>query len=70
MLKGWKAMNDGCCPYAGVCPHIARIEQEVHEMEDETKGTLKELWQEMNMMRKTLYVIAGILMCELGVTVL
>lgn len=62
-------MNDGC-PYNGTCPHIACIRDELHASEEETHEDIREMARAIGDMRKTLYVIAGILFAELGVLIL
>lgn len=59
------------CPYgAGSCPRVINLEQEVHEIEDDLKTDVRGLYEHLDSMKKTLYVIAGILFAELGVTIL
>lgn len=62
-------MTDGC-PYRGECPHLTCLREEMHRQEDDTREDMRELAKTMSDMRKTLYLIAGVLMAELGVMIL
>jgi len=42
----------------------------MHRQEDDTREDMRELAKTMSDMRKTLYLIAGVLMAELGVMIL
>lgn len=53
-------MNDPHCPFADApCPKIDSLETEVDSVKAMVQG-----------MQRTLWIITGILMCELGVTIL
>lgn len=58
------------CPYDDGCPHLKRLEMELHDAEDDTHDEIKSIYKAMDDMRKTLYVIVGILFAELGVMIL
>ena len=62
-------MSDGC-PYSGNCPHISCLRSELVRYEEDTKEDYKDLRKMVSEMRRTLYVIAGILFAELGVMIL
>lgn len=62
-------MNEGC-PYNGRCPHIECIRQELHEAEENTHEDIREMARMIGDMKKTLYLIAGILFAELGVLII
>mgnify|MGYP007099013164 CR=1 FL=1 len=62
-------MTDGC-PYRGECPHLSCLREEMRRQEDDTREDMRELAKTMSDMRKTLYLIAGVLMAELGVMIL
>lgn len=65
-----RTMNDKpVCPFNGQCPHLACIKNELNKVEEETHEDIRDLAKSMNDMRRTLYIIAGILFAELGVMI-
>lgn len=63
--------NDHECPYGtNYCPKVIALEDEVHDIEDDVKNDLHELYGTLDSVKRTLYVITGILMAELGVTLI
>lgn len=63
--------NEHGCPYGSdYCPKVIALEDEVHDIEDDMKKDLRELYATLDSVKRTLYVITGILMAELGVTLI
>lgn len=59
------------CPYGSeYCPKVVALESEVHDIEDDLKSDMTTLYTSIDAMKKTLYLICGILFAELGVTIL
>ncbi len=54
------------CPFAGQCPHVQTVREEVDKLDGEI-GSLRAILLKTN---ATLYFIAGILSLHLGVMIL
>lgn len=58
------------CPYDGKCPHVDCLRQEMTRQNEEQKEAVLAIVKAISEMRKTLYIIVGILFAELGVMIL
>ena len=64
-------MAEHDCPYGSACcPKVLALEEEMDKIEITVKSDISELRTELRTMSKTLYIIAGILFVNLGVTTL
>lgn len=62
-------MTEHECPYGSAyCPKVLALEDEVDKIEAGVKSEVSDLRAELRNMSKTLYIIAGILFVNLGVT--
>lgn len=58
------------CPYAGTCPHVAKVEDELHREGERLEAELGGLHRILSKTNCTLYLIAGILSLHLGLMIL
>lgn len=58
------------CPYDGKCPHVECLRGDLVRYQEETREDYKEVLKNLGEMRKTLYLIAGILSLHLGMWIL
>lgn len=58
------------CPYDGTCPHVSQLRSEFNRYEEHANDEFAFVRKTLGDMRKTLYIIAGILIAELGVTII
>lgn len=58
------------CPYDGMCPHLAQLRTEFERDADLKNKEMELIVKSLSEVRKTLFIIIGILVAELGVTIL
>lgn len=58
------------CPYDGMCPHLVRLREDFERAEDVKNKEMELIVKSLSEVRKTLFIIIGILVAELGVTIL